>query len=75
MTTTPKPVPTMKTLTTVTELRDDLLQMYMEIGHGRIKLDMAKEKSNAAGKIIKSAAVQLEYAMARKEKPEIPFLK
>lgn len=68
-----------KTLTDVptnmTELRDDLLNMYAEIGLGHIKLDMAKEKANTAGKIIKSAAVQLEYAALRKEKPEIPFLK
>lgn len=34
-----------------------------------------KEKSNAAGKIIKSAAVQLEYAALRKDRPEIPFMK
>lgn len=60
---------------TITELRDDLLTMYAEIGRGRINLGMAKEKCNAAGKIIKSAAVQVDYAALRKEKPEIPFLK
>lgn len=60
---------------TITELRDDLLEMYAEIGKGRIQLGMAKEKCNAAGKIIKSAAVQVEYAALRKETPNIPFLK
>jgi hypothetical protein len=59
---------------TITELRDDLLQTYGEIGHGRIQLGMAKEKANTAGKILKSAAIQVDYAALRKEKPEIAFL-
>lgn len=59
----------------VTELRDDLLRLYASIRAGTVDLTMAKEASNAAGKIIKSAAVQLEYQTARKEKPNIPFLK
>jgi hypothetical protein len=63
-----------KTPTNITELRDDLLQLYHEIGAGLIKLPMAKEKSNTAGKIIKTAAVQLEYAVASKKTPKIPFL-
>jgi hypothetical protein len=59
----------------ITELRDDLLEIYAAIGTGAVNLNVAKEKSNAAGKIIKSASVQLEYAIARKEKPSIPFMK
>ena len=59
----------------MTELRDDLLELYRDIGIGAIELRLAKEKSNAAGKIIKSAAVQLEYAIARKDKPNIPFMR
>lgn len=65
----------MQVCTTASELQGDLLEMYAEIGLGRIKLPLAKEKSNAAGKIIKIAAVQLVYAELRNEKPEIPFLK
>lgn len=61
--------------TTITALRDDLLTLYNDIGNGVVDISVAKEKSNAAGKIIKSAAVQLEYAKARNEIPEIPFLK
>lgn len=61
--------------TTVTELRDDLLLTYAEIGSGQIKLPLAKEKANVAGKVIKSAMAQLEYASLRKEKPTIDFLK
>jgi len=61
--------------TNITQLRDELLRIFTAIGTADIDLAVAKEKSNAAGKIIKSAAVQLEYAIARKETPEIPFLK
>lgn len=64
-----------KVPTTMTELRDDLLQVYHETREGMIKLPLAKEAANVAGKIIKSSAVQLEYAVARKETPSIPFLK
>lgn len=60
---------------TMTALRDDLLGIYAEIGTATIDLNVAKEKSNAAGKIIKSASVQLEYAIARGETPDIPFMK
>lgn len=59
---------------TMTELRDQLLDLFRDIGTGTVDLKTAKERSNAAGKIIKSASVQLEYAVAREEKPEIPFL-
>lgn len=59
----------------MTELRDALLEVFRDIGTGKIDLAVAKEKSNAAGKIIKSACVQVEYAVARRETPNIPFLK
>jgi hypothetical protein len=58
----------------ITELRDDLLATYAEIGNGEITLPMAAEKANAAGKIIKTVALELAYSEMRKEKPEIPFL-
>jgi hypothetical protein len=59
----------------MTELRDELLNLFAQIGTGGVDLTVAKETSNAAGKIIKTASVQLEYAIARKAKPNIPFLK
>lgn len=61
--------------TTMTELRDQLLELFDEIGKGDVDLNVAKQKSNAAGKIIKSASVQLEYAVACNQVPDIPFLK
>lgn len=61
---------------TMTELRDAMLTIFHDINTGVIDdMGRAKELSNAAGKIIKSAAVQVEYAALRKETPEIPFLK
>lgn len=68
----PKATPPPKTMTA---LRDELLVLFSAIGTNNFDLTVAKEKSNAAGKIIKSASVQLEYAIARKERPKIPFLK
>lgn len=59
----------------MTELRNDMLDLYADIGTGDVDLAVAKEKCNAAGKIIKSAAVQLEYAVSRRAKPNIPFMK
>lgn len=61
--------------TCMTELRDQLLDLFHEIGTTDFDLQVAKEKSNAAGKIIKSACVQLEYAVACNKVPNIPFLK
>lgn len=58
----------------ITELRNRLLDLFQNITDGSIDLKIAKEMSNAAGKIIKSASVQLEYAIARGDKPSIPFL-
>ena len=58
---------------TVTELRDQLLDLFTDIGNGHVDLKVAKELNNSAGKIIKSVSVQIEYAAARDEKPTIEF--
>ena len=64
-----------KVPTTMTELRDDLLHVYREAREGQLKHELVKEAANVAGKIIKSAATQIEYAALCKEKPNIPFMK
>lgn len=64
-----------KTPATMTELRDAMLDVWAELRSGDLETGTAKELSNAAGKIIKSAAVQIEYSSLRKETPDIPFLK
>jgi hypothetical protein len=60
---------------TMTELRDDLCDLYFDARNGLLKTEFIKESANVAGKIIKSAVAQNEYSIARKEKPEIPFMK
>jgi hypothetical protein len=60
---------------TLTDLRLSLADVFRELRDGEIKGDAAKELANVAGKIIKSVAVQVEYAALRKEKPDIPFAK
>lgn len=42
---------------------------------GTIKPSEAAELANIAGKMIKSAKVQVEYYALRKEAPTIPFLR
>lgn len=58
----------------VSELRDNLSQVYAELRSGTIKAKDAAELANIAGKIINSAKVQIEYHALRKDKPNIPFL-
>jgi hypothetical protein len=60
---------------TMTELRVRCNEAFADLWNGHIPGDRAKELANLAGKIIKSASIQVEYAGLRKEKPEIPFLK
>ncbi|MFZ2152101.1 MAG: hypothetical protein WAV09_03275 [Minisyncoccia bacterium] len=60
---------------TATQLRDRLLEVFDQLGTNKIQAGKAKEMSNAAGKIISSVKLQLEYATLRKERPNIPFCK
>lgn len=59
---------------TAGELRDNLATVFAELRAGSIKAADAAELANLAGKMIKSAQVQVEYAALRKESPEIAFL-
>jgi hypothetical protein len=59
----------------MTQLRNHMLAYADAMRADAVPLAKVKEYANLAGKIIKSAAVQVEYAVARKEKPEVPFLK
>jgi hypothetical protein len=60
---------------TMTQLRDRLLLILQAQCAEAISPDKAKEMANVAGKIIKSAAVQSEWAQYRKDTSDIPFLK
>jgi hypothetical protein len=59
----------------VTELRDQLSQVFAELRSGTVKHSDAAELANLAGKMINSAKVQLEYYALTKEMPNITFLK
>jgi len=60
---------------TNTELRDELLKIVEGLRDGTVDIELAKQLSNAAGKVIRSAKLQLEYNLSREEKPEIDFIK
>jgi hypothetical protein len=59
----------------VTQLRDELAEVFDSLRMGAIKPKEAGELANVAGKMINSAKIQLEYYALRKETPSIPFLK
>lgn len=59
---------------TVQQLRSELCEVFDGLRDGTIAPKDAKEINNAAGKIIASVKVQLEYSQLRDEKPEIEFL-
>lgn len=59
----------------VTELRNELIAVFEAAGEGKIELPVTKELANVAGKIIKSAAIQLSYnEFMRYDKKKIKFL-
>lgn len=62
-------------MNTIAKLRDELSIVFTELKTGELKPKVATEMNNAAGKIINTVKVQLEYASLRKEKPVIPYLK
>lgn len=58
----------------VIELRNELCIVFDEIREGKVAAPKARELVNAAGKIINSVRLELEYAALRKEVPIIEFL-
>ena len=58
----------------ITELRDELAAVFIGLKTGTLEAKQAVEMNNAAGKIINTVKVQLEYAHMRKEAPNIPFM-
>lgn len=60
---------------TITQLRDRLLLLFQRQCERAITPEEAREIANVAGKVIKSAAVQSEWAQFRKDTSDIPFLK
>ncbi len=61
-------------MTTITDIRNDLVNVFNKLRDGTMEAKEAVEINNTAGKIISSVKVQLAYAAMRGEQPEIPFL-
>lgn len=59
---------------TVTDIRNDLINVFQGLRDKTMDVKDAVEINNTAGKIISSAKVQLAYHALRGECPEIPFL-
>lgn len=64
-----------KKINTMTELRDNLADVYTKVVSGDIETEQAKSLSAIAGKMIFSVRTQMEYQVARGEKPNIGFMK
>jgi hypothetical protein len=62
------------TMKNVSELRENLSQVFADLRSGAVKANDAAAFANIAGKLINSAKVQLEYHSLRKDTPNIPFL-
>jgi hypothetical protein len=58
----------------IRDLRDGLLKVFMDLKNDTLEVRAASEMNNAAGKIVNTVKVQLEYSALRKEKPAIDFL-
>ena len=64
----------MATPKNIEELRADLLDVYQWVKADPRRAGQCKEMTNAAGKIIGTLKLELEYSMLRKEAPNIAFL-
>jgi hypothetical protein len=61
-------------MTTITDIRNDLVDVFNKLRDGTMEAKDAVEINNTAGKIISSVKVQLAYAALKGESPDIPFL-
>ena len=61
-------------MTTITDIRNDLIDVFNGLRDGTLETKDAVEINNTAGKIISSAKVQLAYHALRGESPSIPFI-
>lgn len=61
-------------MTTITDIRDQLIEVFNGLRDGTVDIKDAVEINNTAGKIINTAKVQIAYSALRGEAPYIPFL-
>ena len=58
----------------INELRTQLLDAFDWVKGDPRRANQVKEMTNAAGKILGTIKLQMEYAMLRGEEPDVPFL-
>jgi len=58
----------------ISDLTNELSQAIDEIKNGNKTLDEGNTLANIAGKIINGVRVQIDYAKARKETPDVAFM-
>jgi len=58
----------------ISDLRNELATVFDDLRKGHVDVKAAGEMNNAAGKMINTLKVQLEYSHLRKEKPNIKWL-
>ena len=58
----------------ISELRDELATVFEGLRNGSVDVKVASEMNNAAGKMINTLKVQLEYAHLSGKKPDIAWL-
>ncbi|HVK42696.1 MAG TPA: hypothetical protein VM471_09485 [Phenylobacterium sp.] len=61
-------------MTTISDIRNELINVFNGLRDGSIEAKDAMEINNTAGKIISTAKVQIAYHALRNEAPEIAFL-
>ena len=59
----------------ITDLRNSLIENYEQMKSGELPIALGKELTNAAGKIINSVKVELEYKQFMEDRNGINFLK
>ena len=60
---------------TITELRDQLIEDREAMRSGKMDIKLGSELANVAGKILKTAAIELSYNQFTKQSDKrIPFL-
>ena len=64
----------MTTAINITDVRNQLLEVFDGLRGGTVDIKNAVEINNTAGKIINTAKVQIAYSALRGEAPYIPFL-
>lgn len=64
----------MPKITNINALREDLIDAYESLKADPRRVVQVAELANTAGKIIGSVKIELEYALLKKERPNLPFL-